>query len=60
MVIDDFSIPRAPYRLMTDMTFFCRAEAILRYVLTTSDPIRTEFTPAATDTACAWTSIETA
>ena len=25
--IDDFSIPRAPYRL-TDMTFFCRAEAI--------------------------------
>lgn len=27
------------------MTFFCRAEAILRYVLTTSDPIRTEFTP---------------
>lgn len=44
VVIDDFSIPRAPYRL-TDMTFFCRAEAILRYVLTTSDPIRTEFTP---------------
>ena len=29
VVIDDFSIPRAPYRL-TDMTFFCRAEAILR------------------------------
>ena len=44
VVIDDFSRPRAPYRL-TDMTFFCRAEAILRYVLTTSDPIRTEFTP---------------
>ena len=44
VVIDDFSIPRAPYRL-TDMTFFCRAEAILRYVLTTTDPMRTEFTP---------------
>ena len=44
VVLDDFSIPRAPYRL-TASTFFCRAEAILRYVLTTSDPHRTEFEP---------------
>lgn len=44
VTVDDFSIPRAPYRL-TASTFFCRAEAILRYVLTTSDPIRTEFEP---------------
>lgn len=44
IVIDDFSVQRAPYRL-TAVTFFCRAEAILRYVLTTSDPIRTRFEP---------------
>ena len=44
VVVDDLSVARAPYRL-TASTFFCRAEAILRYVLTTSDPHRTEFEP---------------
>lgn len=44
MIVDDFSTPRAPYRL-TATTFFSRAEAILRYVLTTGDPIRTAFEP---------------
>lgn len=44
VTVDDFSVKRAPYRL-TASTFFCRAEAILRYVLTTSDPIRTVFEP---------------
>lgn len=43
-IIDDLSIPRAPCGL-TASTFFCRAEAIRRYVLASSDPIRTEFVP---------------
>lgn len=59
VVIDDFSIPRAPYRL-TDMTFFCRRRPSCA---TCSPPLirsAPSSPPAATDTACAWTSIETA
>ncbi len=41
VVIDDFSIPRAPFRLVSP-PFFNYAESIIRYLLETADSLTTE------------------